>query len=420
MQDLYQKKLFQMIKKTRININTSFKIYIKVLLSFLLNKGNENEKIFNQSLKNFLSKENILLTSQGRVAAYNIFKVILSEQKKEILICPYTLTEVINAIIYAGGKPVYVEIDVNKGLPLENDLNKKINENTAGLVLTHLYSNKDDILSFQKKYSKKIQIIEDTAINFGSKIDDKKFLGTLFDYGFYSFGVMKNLCTFHGGAIYAKDKNKHDQIKKNLQSNISYPLSKSLKLIFFCIMIDFFYSRLIYKYFTHFILKLSISRLEKLINPNQYPKLYQRLPNHYKYNFQKNFAAAGIENLKDLNFKIENKINKVKLYENNLHKSLRLKNFDFYKINSFLEYPILLKKNNSKFLSKELIKIGYDVRSAWYVNSVRYLHLNYNLKDFLNCESLHERILSLPTHDKISEQDIIKISNLINNYEIGS
>ena len=151
MQDLYQKKLFQMIKKTRININTSFKIYIKVLLSFLLNKGNENEKIFNQSLKNFLSKENILLTSQGRVAAYNIFKVILSEQKKEILICPYTLTEVINAIIYAGGKPVYVEIDVNKGLPLENDLNKKINENTAGLVLTHLYSNKDDILSFQKK-----------------------------------------------------------------------------------------------------------------------------------------------------------------------------------------------------------------------------------------------------------------------------
>ena len=110
----------------------------------------------------------------------------------------------------------------------------------------------------------------------------------------------------------------------------------------------------------------------------------------------------------------------MKLYENNLHKSLRLKNFDFYKINSFLEYPILLKKNNSKFLSKELIKIGYDVRSAWYVNSVRYLHLNYNLKDFLNCESLHEKILSLPTHDKISEQDIIKISNLINNYEIGS
>ena len=96
-----------------------------------------------------------MLTSQGRVAAYNIFKVILSDQKREILICPYTLTEVINAIIYAGGKPVYVEIDIKKGLPLENDLDNKINENTAGLVLTHLYSSKDDILNFHKKYSKK-------------------------------------------------------------------------------------------------------------------------------------------------------------------------------------------------------------------------------------------------------------------------
>ena len=108
-----------MIKKTRINIKTTLKIYIKVFLSFLFNKGRKNEKIFKQNLKNFFSTENILLASQGRVAAFNIFKVILTEKKTEILICPYTLTEVINAIIYAGGKPVYVEIDLKKGLPLE-------------------------------------------------------------------------------------------------------------------------------------------------------------------------------------------------------------------------------------------------------------------------------------------------------------
>ena len=104
-----------MIKKTRININTSLKIYIKVFLSFIFNTSNKNEKIFKQSLKNFLFTENILLVSQGRVAAFNIFKVILSEKKKEILISPYTLTEVINSIIYAGGKPVYVEINLKNG-----------------------------------------------------------------------------------------------------------------------------------------------------------------------------------------------------------------------------------------------------------------------------------------------------------------
>ena len=71
-----------MKKKTRININSSLKVYIKVLLSFILNKGEKNEFIFKKNLKNFFFTDNILISSQGRVAAYNIFKVILSEKKK--------------------------------------------------------------------------------------------------------------------------------------------------------------------------------------------------------------------------------------------------------------------------------------------------------------------------------------------------
>lgn len=406
-----------MKKNTRININTSFKIYIKVFLSFIFNQGKKNREKLKILLQNFFSKNNLLLTSQGRVAAYNIFKVILSDKKNEILICPYTLTEIINAIIYAGGKPVYVEIDLKTGLPLEDDLDKKINYKTAGLVITHLYSNKEDLLKFAKKYNQRVKIIEDAAINFGAKIEKNKFIGTLFDYGFYSFGIMKQLFTFHGGIIYSKDRFKLLEIEKNLDQNINYPAIKSLKLFFFCILIDFFYNRLIFNFFTYYILKLPIKKLEKLMNPNVYPQFFENTPDHYKYKFQSNFAVAGIENFKTLENKIHNKIEKVKLYENNLDKKLILNNFSFYEVNSFLEYPILLKKNNSKFLSKELLKIGYDIRHTWYVNSSRYLNNNYEFNDFSNCENLHEKVLSLPTHDKISEEDIVKISKLINFFE---
>ena len=76
-----------------------------------------------------------------------------------------------------------------------------------------------------------------------------------------------------------------------------------------------------------------------------------------------------------------------------------------------------MKKNNSKFLSKELLKIGYDIRHTWYVNSLRYLNNNYEFNDFTNCENLNEKVLSLPTHDKISKEDIVKISKLINFFE---
>ena len=406
-----------MKKKTRININTSLKIYLKTILGFLFNKGNEYEKIFIKKLRKLFSTNKILLTSQGRVAAYNIFKVVLSEKKKEILISPYTLTEVINAIIYAGGIPIYVDIDIKTGLPLKNDLKKKINSKTAGLLITHLYSNREDIYKFYKRFNKKTKIIEDVAINFGAKINNKKYLGNFFDFGFYSFGVMKNLCTFHGGAIYSKDILKFNEIKKNLNKNIDYPLIDSLKLIFFCLVIDILYSKLIYNLFTHHILKFSLKKLDRIVYPGVYPKIYKQKPRHYNYKFQKRFAIAGIENLKLFQNKIRSRVKKVKLYERYLNKNLLINKFNIYNINSFLEYPILLENNNNKFLSSILLKHGYDIRHTWYVNSVRYLKLKYKVKDFPNCEILHNKILSLPTNNNFSKKDIIKICNIINSYE---
>ena len=105
------------------------------------------------------------------------------------------------------------------------------------------------------------------------------------------------------------------------------------------------------------------------------------------------------------------------MYEKYLDDSLKINCFRSYEINSFLEYPIFLKKNNNKFISKKLLKKGYDVRHTWYVNSDRYLKLNSNSDKFLNCEYLHERVLSLPTHINITEKDIIRICKIINFYE---
>ena len=406
-----------MIKKTRININTSKKIYFKVLLSFIFNQGKDYKKIFLQKLKDFLLTDNLLVTSQGRVAAYNIFKVVISDEKNEILISPYTLTEVVNAILYAGGKPIYVDINLKTGLPLEVDLDKKINKKTAGLVLTHLFSNKEDIIEFNKRYQKKLSIIEDVAINFGAKIDQKKFLGTIFDYGFYSFGVMKNLCTFHGGAIFSRDKDMLNIIEENLKKNIDYPIILSLKLFFFCILIDVMYSKYIYNFFTHYILKLSIKNLDRLMYPGVYPKFPNVIPKHYHYKFQKNFAIAGIENLRVLNNRIDERIKNVKLYEKYLIDDLKLNVYDFYNINSFLEYPILLNKNKNKFISEKLLAIGYDVRHTWYVNSARFIKLDSKFDDYVISDKLHESVLSLPTHNRINETDIINICELINYYE---
>ena len=406
-----------MIKKTRININTNSSIYIKTLWSFVFGKTDDYFKTFSKKLKEYLRTDNLLVTAQGRVAGFNIFKVLINPIKNEIIIAPYTLTEVINAIIYAGAKPIYVEIDIKTGLPLHSDLDYKINKNTAAVVLTHLYSNKEDILKFKDRYFGKVTIVEDVAINFGAKIEENKYLGTIFDYGFYSFGVMKNLFTFHGGAIYARDKKKLDEIENNIKTNVNYPTLSSIKLALFCLLIDMAYNKYIYNLFTHHILNLSLHSLDKIMYPGVFPKFLDKIPSHYKYKFRKNFSIAGIENLNGLRSRINNRVANVKLYEKYLNKDLLINSFESYEINSFLEYPILLKKNKSTLVSSILLSNGYDIRHTWYVNSTRFLKLTYSLKSFPNCEILHNQILSLPTHSNFKENDIVKICRLINELE---
>jgi dTDP-4-amino-4,6-dideoxygalactose transaminase len=409
-----------MTKKTRININLNFFIYVKIIINcFSFSKEKYFNK-FNNGLKKFFKKKNFLITSQGRVAAYNIFKVLIDKNKNEIIISPYTLIEVINAIIYAGGKPIYVDINIKTGLPKEIDLNKKINKKTAGLIITHLYSNENDLVNFSKKFSKKVKIIEDAAINFGAYIANKKYLGTLFDYGFFSFGVMKNLCTFNGGAAYVKNIKEFNRIKINLKKNINYPTIVSFKLISLCMLIDILYNKIIFNLFTYYLLKIfklaKIKYFERIIYPGLYPIFKKNLPTHYNYNYNKSFSVAGVINLEKIkkmnNARIANVIN----YEKYIDNKLKINKFHNYNNNSFLEYPILLKKNTNRYISEKLFEIGYDIRHTWYVNAAGFF-IEKNKNNLKNCSILMKNILCLPTNNNFNKSDIIKICKLINSLE---
>ena len=410
-----------MIKKTRININLNFLIYLRTIINYFFLYKEKYFNKFNNKLKIILRKKNLLVTSQGRVAAYNIFKILINNKKNEIIIAPYTLTEVINAIIYAGGKPVYVDINIKTGLPNEKDLKKKISKKTAAVVITHLYSNENDILNFSKKFSKKIKIIEDAAINFGAYIKNRKYLGTLFNYGFFSFGVMKNLCTFNGGALYVKNSKELKKIKINLNKNINYPIAASIKLISLCLLIDILYNKIIFNLFTYYLLKLfkitNIKYFEKIIYPGLYPTFKNKIPLHYNYHFNKYFSIAGIMNLETIEKKKQEKIANAKIYEKHIDNELKINKFHNYNNNAFLEYPILLKKKNNKDVSKLLLGEGYDIRHTWYVNNLKYQKLNHKVNSYRNCEYLKNQILTLPTNNYFKENDIIKICNFINKIE---
>ena len=108
-------------KRTRLFVHFNIINFFQILKNFLLNKRN-----FLEHLKDFLKTKNLVLTSLGRTALYEIIKIIIKKKNKNtFFIAPYTIPAVIHSIIYAGGKIKYIDINKATGLIDEESLEKK-------------------------------------------------------------------------------------------------------------------------------------------------------------------------------------------------------------------------------------------------------------------------------------------------------
>ena len=400
-------------KRTRLYNNLNLFDFFLILKSFF------KKKEFQKKLSIYLNKNNISLTSQGRVAFYEIIKLVISEKKNKIILSPFTLPEIVYAIIYAGGEPKFIDLDLETGLVDANQLKKEINEFSAAVLITHLYSSERHINNFINEFSGKIKIIEDAAINLGAKTD-QGFLGTLADYGFFSFNIVKNLNTLHGGAIFVRDNAEFENYKKKYCKN-KYPKTIFLNNLIVASIIKIFFNNILYQ-FTHYILKFiykyNIKFILKKIYPVLFYKFSKQIPSNYNYDFNYLMDCVACDKLEKINIDINERIQKAMLYEKFLNTSAVKKfKFNFNSENIFLEYPVILNKFNNKVMHKILWECGYDIRHTWYLNNARNFN-DYNSAKFKTVEIIEDKIFCLPLHKNIKNDDIKSICNIINNCAI--
>lgn len=117
------------------------------------------------------------------------------------VICPslsYVATA--NSIKYAGGIPVFAEVNEEYNLDIE-DVKKKITPKTKAILLVHQIGMPADIEPFQKLCEEhSITLIEDAACAIGSSYKEKK-IGSHSDLVCFSFHPRKVITTGDGGMI---------------------------------------------------------------------------------------------------------------------------------------------------------------------------------------------------------------------------
>jgi perosamine synthetase len=174
-----------------------------VLRSGMLAQG-EAVKRFEDEFASYLGVKNAIAVNNGTVALDLAIKALGLKSGGEIITPAFTFIATANCALYQGLRPVFADVDERTFNIDPDDLQKKITPRTRAVVGVHLYGQPFDLAAVQEIcQDKDIFLVEDCAQAHGAEFQGKK-VGS-FGTGCFSFYPTKNMTTGEGGMITTDD-----------------------------------------------------------------------------------------------------------------------------------------------------------------------------------------------------------------------
>ena len=124
----------------------------------------------------------------------------------KVLVPAMTFVSTASAVLYNGLEPVFVDCDMETmGLDLE-DAERKVTDECGAIMVVHMYGHPapmDEVMAFAKRHG--LKVIEDCAHCTGGSYKGQK-LGTIGDFGCYSFEEKKCMTSGDGGMLVFRDE----------------------------------------------------------------------------------------------------------------------------------------------------------------------------------------------------------------------
>jgi dTDP-4-amino-4,6-dideoxygalactose transaminase len=312
--------------------------------------------------------------SSGTAAIHLALELLGVGQGDEVLCQSFTFSASANPILYLGAKPIFIDSETETWnmCPelLENAIEESLKKGSKpkAIVAVHLYGmpyKADEISFLSQKYD--IPVVEDSAEALGSLYKGKK-CGTLGDLGILSFNGNKIITTSGGGALIShKREHKERAIFLSTQARDEAP--------------HYEHSNVGYNYRMSNVLA-GIGRGQMLV-------LNDRIGARRK-NF--NFYKAALSDFSEISF---------------------LNEQDFTFSNRWLSTILTRNFEVREEIRNALAKVNIESRPLW-----KPMHLQpvfSDCKSFENgvSEDLFQRGLCLPSGSNLTEEDLLRVINVI-------
>ena len=145
--------------------------------------------------------QKVLLTTSGTTALDMAMLLCDLQPGDEVILPSYTFSSTATAAVMVGAKLVFVDVRPDTMNIDETKIEAAITEKTKAIIVMHyagVACEMDTIMAIAKKY--KLLVVEDAAQGVMSTYKGKA-LGTIADFGCYSFHETKNFSMGEGGAI---------------------------------------------------------------------------------------------------------------------------------------------------------------------------------------------------------------------------
>ncbi|NKB37599.1 MAG: hypothetical protein GKR93_10580 [Gammaproteobacteria bacterium] len=324
------------------------------------------------------------------------------DSKNEVLVPAYTCPDLISAIIFAGGQPVLIDFEENSSWMNLEELTNKIGPASAVIIAVNFLGIRERIEKLRSIASEKgLRLIEDSAQSF--PLNMRKYVDST-DLTVLSFGRGKPVNMGSGGAVIY---NKSDSIPASgNETNLSDSTIKKISYYLRSSLYNVVLSPFVFGFVRYVpLLGIGLTRYKPLASIQP---MDTTISSCLDQNI-KQFCSKGID--------IQNSYRE-RISELGAKKVINLPvktNMD--KDIPLLRYPILILDSGKRVLAHDRLNaegLGASIMYPAILPSLNGLEdVLVSQKGFVNAQYFAERILTLPTHRRISLRDVDKIITIL-------
>ena len=335
----------------------------EVLQSGILTQG-EKVKSFEEAFANYIGVDHAIAVTNGTIALDIALKVLKVGPGDEIIVPAFSFIATSNCVLFQGAKPVFADINHRSFNIDPSDVNEKITAKTKAIIPVHLFgqpARMDELMEIAQDH--RLFLVEDAAQAHGAEYKGQK-VGGLGDVGCFSFYATKNMTTGEGGMITTNND--------------------------------------------------ELARRARLLRSHAQTKKYHHTTLGYNYRMTELSAAVGLVQLKKLNQLNAKRIKNAEMLSEGIEKirGLTPPYVEEYVKHVFHQYVILveedypLERNElADHLKRKDIGVAVHYPKPIYKQPL-YHKLGYNGMLCPMTEEACKRVLSLPVHPSVDEEDI--------------